>query len=142
LQTLPTTYLLEISRQLAFLGAFLGGFASTFYVTLLGVPTEHKAAAWALRLSALSACSLIVSVTASVMLTVTLHPDAPASVQAASSLVSARVVSSMGFGVGILALLASLGTSGFMKSRRIGLATSLFSSLGIALVLWGMTGFR
>jgi hypothetical protein len=133
---------MEISRQLAFLGAFLGGFAATFLATLLVVDSSRRVADWVIGSAAAAACSFVVAVIASVTLTVVLHPEAPANVSASASIGAARVIATLGFGVGIYALLASVGLSGWIRSRRTGLGTSAAAAVGLVLASWGLAGFR
>ncbi len=141
MQPLPSTYLTELARQMAFLGAFLGGFAATFLATLLLVGSGRRVASWVIGSSAAAACSFIVSVIASVALTTVLHPDVPINVREGASVETARVVSTLGFGVGVIALLASVGLCGWIRSRSSGIATSALALVSMILVLWALGGF-
>ena len=142
MQNLPTTYLLEISRQFAFLGAFLGGFAATFLVTLLGVHANRRSTGWAVGCAAVAAICFVVSAVTAVSITIVLHPAVPANVSAGASVNAGRVISTLGFGLGVYALLAAVGLSGWTRSRRVGLVTSVCAGLGAVLVSWALTGFR
>ena len=75
------------------------------------------------------------------MLGTVLHPDVPAGVRAGSSLDTARVVCVLGFGLGVVALLVSVGLSGWIRSRRSGIVTSTVAGIGLILVCWAMAGF-
>lgn len=141
MQSLSDSYLVEISRQLAFLSAFLGGFAATFLATLLVVASSRRIAGWVIGSAATAACSFVVSVISSVMLTIVLHPDVPTNVGSASSIDVARVVSTLGFGIGVISLLVSVGLSGWVRSRQSGIATSAVSSISLVLVFWAFGGF-
>ncbi len=141
MQTLPDSYLVEIARQFAFLSAFLGGFAATFLATLLVVGSAKRVADWVVGSAATAACSFVVAVIASVMLTIALHPDVPSNVASGSSVEIARVVSSLGFGAGVIALLVSVGLSGWVRSRQSGIATSTVSFISLVLVFWAFAGF-
>lgn len=142
MQTLPDSYLIEIARQFAFLSAFLGGFAATFLATLLFVGSSKRIADWVVGSAATAACSFVVGVIASVMLTIVLHPDVPANVSRGSSVETARVVSSLGFGIGVLALLVSIGLCGWIRSSKSGISTSIVSFIGLFLVTWALAGFN
>jgi len=142
LQILPDSYLIEIARQFALLSAFLGGFTATFLATLLFIGSSKRIADWVVGSAAAAACSFIVGVIASVMLTIVLHPDAPENVIHGSSVDTARVVSSLGFGFGVFALLVSIGLSDWIRSRKSGIATSAVSFVGLFLVTWALTGFN
>ncbi len=141
MQPLASSYLVELARQLAFLSAVLGGFAATFLATLVAVDARRPAA-WVVGLAAAAACGFIVTVVASVAITVVLHPNAPAAVVRSTSVGTARVVSGASFSVGLLALLGAIGLSGWIRSRRVGLATTSTALVGIVLVFWAIGGFR
>ena len=141
MQALTDAYLLELSRQLAFLGAFLGGFAATFLVTVLVSHAPRRVAGWVVGAAAVAACAFVVSVVASVMLTTVLHPDVPANVRAHASVGTGRVVNSLSFGLGVFALLAAVGLSGWLRSRRTGLVTGSAAVVALILVAWALAGF-
>jgi len=140
-QALSSSYLSEISRQLAFLGTFLGGFSATFLATLLVPGSSKRVAGWVIGSAAMASCSFVVSVIASVMLTIVLHPDVPSNVAGGASVGIARIVSAVGFGIGVMALLVSVGLSGWVRSRQTGIVTSAASLTSLVLVLWAMGGF-
>lgn len=141
-QAIPAEYLAELSRQIAFMSAFLGGFAATFLATLVVSDSPKRFAGWTIGCVAFSACGFVVAVVASVMLVVVLNPNAPSNVVASSSVNQARMVSVLAFTLGIYALLATVGLSGWLRGRRTGLATSIMAFLGMALVTWATAGFR
>jgi len=141
-QALPLDYLAEIARQIAFLSAFLGGFAATFLATLLAANSPKRVAGWTIGCVAFSASWFVIAVIASVMLAVVLHPNAPSNVAASSSVTHARVTSALAFTFGIYALLIGMGMSGWIRSRRTGIATLLAAILGGIVVTWAVLGFR
>lgn len=141
MQTLSNSYLAEISHQIAFLSAFLGGFSATFMATLLVVASSKRIAGWVVGSAATAACSFVVGAVASVTLTIGLHPDAPSNIAIGASSGTARIVSTLGFGIGVIALLTSVGLSGWIRSRQTGIATSAVSSISLVLVLWALGGF-
>ena len=141
MQQLDPVYLMEISRQLAFLGAFLGGFAATFLGTLTISESEGKAALWAIGGATLSSVSFIVAVIAATMLATVLHPKAPAAVAAQDGITAARIASGIAFSVGTYALLFSIGVSGSLHSRTAGRITSVIAVVAAVLVSWAIAGF-
>lgn len=140
MQTLPLDYLAEIARQIAFLSAFLGGFAATFLATMLAGNSPKRVAGWTIGCIAFSASGFVIAVIASVMLAVVLNPNAPSNVATGSSVAHARVISTLAFALGIYALLLGLGISGWIRSRRTGIATSLAAILGGVVVTWALAG--
>lgn len=141
MQPLPLDYLAKIAQQIAFLSAFLGGFAATFLATLLAVSSPKKIAEWTIGCAAFSAVGFIIAVTGSIMMTVVLHPAAPSNVLKSSSVTHARLISFLAFSVGIYTLLCSMGLSGWIRSRRTGMITSIAALMGVVIVTWAFVGF-
>ena len=141
MQELPAAYLGEIARQIAFVGAFLGGFAATFLATLLVAATPKRVTSWVIGAAAVASCAFIVAVIASVSLTTVSHPETPEIVRQNTAVDVARIVSTLGFGIGISALLVSVGLSGWIRSRRAGVVTSTIAGISLLVVGWAMTGF-
>lgn len=138
---LAPAYLVELARQTAFLSAFLGGFAGILLQMLLPTPGHGRVVATAAGFAAAAGVAFIVALTASTMLTAVLHPDAPAFVADSRGVATARIVSTGMFLLGLYALLASLGLSGWIRSRATGLTTSLCAGVGVVFVTWAMFGF-
>ena len=139
--TLSDAYLTDLAKLVGAHGAFLGGFAATILVTLLLADTRSRVLSWIIGASALAACSLMVSVISSMMISLVLHPDAPIAMNRTASTDGARVVSVLGFVLGVYALLAAVGLSGWLRSRRLGLLTTTFAVLAIVLGSWALLGF-
>ena len=139
MQDLPPAYLAEIARQLASVSALLGGFSATFLATLLFARVEHRLASWTIGGSALSACLFIVSVLALTMLMIGLNPSAPPGMVPEASVLRARVVGLLSFLIGMYALLATLGLSGWLRSRRMGWVTTGIATTAALLATWTVT---
>lgn len=142
MQSLSSNYLVEIAQQIAFVSAFLGGFSATFLATLIVYSSSKKSTDWAIWCSAFAASCFIVAVIGSVMLTVVLHPDAPSNAKAGASIITARIVSGLGFVLGVYALLGSVGVSGWIRSRKNGIITSTSAGLGVYFVTWALLSFK
>jgi hypothetical protein len=132
--------MVEFFRQFAFVGALLGGFSLAFFGTLLDAGRTHRAVGPTAALAlASSSCFLIV----------TLGNTFAASVMASDQMRSRLQPSiirqipplSMLFLVGILLLLASFGASGWIRSRRLGWATSVIAVVTLVGVAWVMKPF-
>ncbi len=134
-QHLSPQYLAEIARQLAFLSAFLGGFAATFLATLVISAPKRSLSSWIISLTAFSASFFIVAVLVFIGLVIVLNPNAPKNVASPSSMMLSRVLGILSFLFGMLCLLSSIGLSGWLHSKRTGLATSLAALMGIFLAL-------
>ena len=141
MQPLAPEYLAEISRQLATLSAFLGGFAAAYLGTLLGLNSARWQVGWAAGAAAVSAASFIAAVVAATMIAVVLHPAAPQMGSRAASAGTARVIAGLAFFVGLYALLVALGLSGWSRSRRLGVVTGWTAAAAAAISTWAVVSF-
>lgn len=130
---LSAEYLSEAGRQIGFQSAFLGGVSATIFAQLLTLHTPRKVVAWCSMLAAGSAAAFILSVFASSLLVLALRPDvgtiSPTTRQLTLFLAGAPNT------LGLVLLLATLGVAGWIRSRKLGLATTLFSATA------GLAGF-
>ena len=137
MEQLSPAYISALASQLAALSAFLGGFAATFLATLLTLGHHGRLMTATIGFAVVSSVSFIVTVVAATMLTAIYNPAAPAFLASTQALMP-RTIMSLGFTIGTLFLLASLGCSGWTRSRTIGWITTLAALAG-ALVIIGMT---
>ncbi|MEX0342682.1 MAG: hypothetical protein AB3N06_08850 [Erythrobacter sp.] len=114
------------------MSSVLGGFAITFFATVLVFTDSSRAARIAIAASSLAAGLFIAAVGASVDIVISTHPEAPLSVQA-KSLGWSRWVSVLSFSGAIFLLSIAIGASGWMRSRSIGIVTSLSAFLSLFL---------
>jgi hypothetical protein len=125
----------EIARQVASVSAFLGGFAATFLGILLQSQSTRRHVGWAAGSAALASASFMISVIAGTLVALVLNPEAPQGFATPEFLPWARRVLVFSFALGIYANLLSLGLSGWIRSRSLGLVTS-GAALASALVVW------
>ncbi|RYY06338.1 MAG: hypothetical protein EON55_23540 [Alphaproteobacteria bacterium] len=85
-------------------------------------------------LAVTSAVAFIVTVVAATMLTAIYQPVAPA-FMATLAISQPRAIMSLGFTLGSLSLLASLGYSGWTRSRAIGWITTIAATAGAILIV-------
>jgi hypothetical protein len=135
MEPLSPAYQSDLAQHLGALSAFLGGFAATFLGTLLAMRAEGRLAGLAIGFLVVSAVAFIASVVGAMALYATIHPDAPAMV-AGGPAGGARSAMSLGFMLGILTLLGGLAVSGWLRSRPIGLLTSVVSAAGLLVILF------
>ncbi len=116
-------YIVAVAEQLSFVSAFLGGISATILITIVVFVSSKKSVSWMIAASALAACSLLVAVIASWRLIILLHPELPIAVE---PLIIKILWSGMllGYSLGFLSLLACIGLSGWLRSKRSGLITS------------------
>ena len=124
-----------ITEQLILLSAFLGGFSATFLAAILLFNPKHKVANWAVNLSAISACSFVVCATSSVALVNGLQVSSEELEQSIVSLKVARIVSGLSMAIGLISLLASIGLSGWFRTKSCGITTTISSVIAIIIVL-------
>ena len=139
MRSLPPDYLAELARQLASLSAVLGGFAVAFLGTLLNVGHGRRVVGWAVGGAAVAAAAFAVATIAAVSLVLALHPGAAR--VAATSVARARGTMAASFLLGIYALLAGLGLSGWARSAALGRTTTAAATLGAAVATWALLGF-
>lgn len=130
---LSPAYVSSLASQLAALSAFLGGFAATFLATLLTLGQQSRLMTVTIGFAVTAAVSFIVTVVAAMTITMIYHPAAPTSMAGLGSRLPATVMS-LGFLAGLLSLLASLGCSGWTRSRSVGWITTVASSVGSVLI--------
>jgi len=128
IQHLDPQYLAAIARQIGFVSAVLAGFCAAFLGTLIGIRSESRFASWTIGTTTLSAVSFVCAVIASTKLVVVLHPAAPNG--AAATAGSARIVFAFSFILGLYSLLAALALTGWVRSRRMGVVTTVIALAG------------
>lgn len=130
---LAADYLSTIATQIGGVSAFLGGFAATFLAMFLTLGHKSRAATIAIVASTIASVGFVVAVIATTALIAGLHPHAPNG--AAASTGFAQFMMGLSFLTAMLALLVSLGASGWTRSRRTGWATSGIAGAGGLLAL-------
>lgn len=133
---LPPEYLAQIGQQLATLSAFLAGFAIAFIGVVLTVPKPNPTAGWVAGSAAIAAAAFALSVVASTMISIVLHPASPAHIKQSAHLQSARIIGGLGFIIGIYSLVTTLGLSGWIRSRALGWLTTTIGLVAASLITW------
>lgn len=134
----PPEYLQHLYEQIASIAAVLGGFSITTLAVLLTAAPSRSIGSWAAAASGLASglltgTTFLASILASDALktNATTFSDLNASVQPLVSIVS------LSFLIGFYMLLISLGMSGWIRSRRTGIATTFAATVGALLVTMG-----
>jgi hypothetical protein len=129
MEAVKAEYLAEIGRQIAFLSAFLGGFAASFLGILLQSQNSRRYVGWAAGAAAISSASFILAVISWTAVALVLHPGAPPGVAKPTFLPQVHSLIFVTFGIGIYGILLSLGLSGWIRSRALGIVTSIAALL-------------
>ena len=123
-------YIVAVAEQLSFVSAFLGGISATILVTIVVFTSKKRSVNWIVSSSALAACSLLVAVVASWRLTILLHPEMPFQVN--TGIIGVLWNSMLiGYVIGFLSLLASIGLSGWLRSKRDGIITTTIATVSV-----------
>ena len=130
----------EYYRQFAFISSVLAGFAFAFYGTLLLAPTPHRTSSWAAFLSVTASIAFLL-----VTLGTTFAASRAARLEVGRSLpteITSQVpLISILFLTGIFLLLASFGLGGWIRSRQLGIATTILAVVGAIGVVIVMSPF-
>lgn len=130
---LPPEFLVEVARQIAFVGAFLGGFSATFLGLVLTQNRSDGIGSWLIAALTMASCSFVISVITMTFLSISQHPGVPVDV-VMETINKHRTIGFLSFILGIYALLAGIGLSGFIKSKRFGLITAIIASIALLIV--------
>ncbi len=123
-------YIIAVAEQLSFVSAFLGGISATILVTIVVFSSEKSSVKWIISTSALAACSLLIAVVASWRLLIMLHPEFPMPVdQGMVKILWAGLL--IGYSLGFLSLISSIGLSGWIRSKRDGIITTSIAIIAI-----------
>lgn len=134
-------YLAELARQLAFISAVLGGFAATFFGTLLAATATSRTANWATGSAGVAAVCFVCSAVVTAFIATGLHPSAPPALGVVAGGGVPRALGGLCLIAGVYALLVSVALGGWLRSRAVGVTTTSASVLGAVLVTWAFLGF-
>jgi len=127
-------YFVAVAEQMSFVSAFLGGVSVTILVTIVIFTSSKKSVSWIVGTSALAACCLLTAVIASWRIIIAFHPDLPfeADLTKVEILWDAMI---LGYGLGVLSLITSIGLSGWLRSRRSGIITASIATVAVIFFL-------
>ena len=114
----------EFARQVAAVSAFLGGFAATFLGIVLQSQSSRRYVGWAAGAAAVASASFMIAAIAGTLVGLTLNPAAPKGFATPEFVPWAYRVFLVSFAIGIYSNLLSLGLSGWIRSRWLGIVTS------------------
>ena len=128
--------LAEVLRQLAFIAAVIGGFTFAYFGVLLSITPERKVADWAAGVAMASAVSLITSTLLATTSTVVVIMRQATSFARLPRLVEAlSIPAGFTFFGGLFLLFVSLGLCGFIRSRWLGITSSVLAGVGILVLI-------
>ncbi len=125
---LPLPYMNELAKQIAFISSFLGGFS----VTLLGALILSDKDGRLLRVltvsTATASLAFIVSVAAMTQMIMVTTEGYPFPVDQ-GQLFSSRLVGTLALLVGMMASIVTISLSGWVRSKKLGIFTTVLGSL-------------
>ncbi|MES1242617.1 MAG: hypothetical protein ABUT39_13465 [Acidobacteriota bacterium] len=128
----------ELFRQLAFICALIGGFAFAFLGALLTAPSRSRVVEWAAGMALATAADLTICVVGWTLMASQLVTTTPAGAgvfRFPASLNTMHSRLTLLFLVGMVLFLASLGLSGWVRSRLLGVISTAIAILaGVALM--------
>ncbi len=123
---LTPEYIVAVGEQLSFVSAFLGGISATILVTIVVFTSPKISVNWIVSSSSLAACSLLIAVVASWRLMILLHPEIPFPISVDAFIIRILWFGMLaGYALGFMSLLVSIGLSGWLRSKRNGIITSV-----------------
>lgn len=135
---LDPSYQLALAEMMIGVCSFLGGFSATIFVTLLTLAKPGIFARIAIGASAFAAVAFIICLTSAVSISFALHPNAPTTIRE-TPLASLQVTIAISFMLGIAAMLGSIGVAGWIRSRALGIFTSVIAGIGLLMAFAQLT---
>jgi hypothetical protein len=131
---LKSSYVLAVAEHLSFVSAFLGGVSATILFSLIIFSSPKRTVSLVIAASALAACSLLVAVISAWRLSIGLHPDLPFDPDPNKLHILWNSMIS-GYSLGILSLICCIGLSGWIRSKKLGIITSIIAIIVIIFFL-------
>ncbi len=132
--SLSNEYMNALATQIIFISVFLGGFSATLLVTLLVADNERKMMKVLIVSSATAAILFIIATFAMTNLVMVTTPGFPLEVDE-GEMMRARAFGTLAHMGGILALMFTIGASGWLRSRRLGIATTTLGAIGFLAII-------
>ena len=132
--SLSNEYMNALATQIIFISVFLGGFSATLLVTLLVADNERKMMKVLIVSSASAAILFIIATFAMTKLVMVTTPGFPQKITE-NEMIRARTLRALAHLAGILALMFTIGASGWLKSRRLGIATTMLGATGFIAII-------
>ncbi|WP_046757629.1 hypothetical protein [Kordia jejudonensis] len=129
---LPVEYFKILAEQAVFISAFLGGISATILVTFIITNNDKKVFKYMMLFAAIAAVSFIVAIFGMTKIQLLLAPDSPYE-HIKAQLVFPRVVGGLSFYSGINSLLVVISLSGWLRSKRLGIITTILGVIAIVL---------
>jgi len=130
---LSNEYINALATQTAFTSTFLGGFSATILGSLVLSDRNDKLIKRLVISFSLTTCLFIIVVLAMTNLMLVTTPGFPFPPKYDDTLL-ARVIGLLSFVLALIALLVSIAMMGWLKSKRIGIATTCFCAISLVII--------
>ena len=131
---LPFEYWNKLSSQFILISVFLGGFSIAITSNLLINQSEKRLYNVILRLATTSSSGFLTTVFAMTNIMLATTDGSPLEVTQ-SELNTPRIIGLLGYLVGVLSLFAIIGLSGWTKSKKTGIFTTVVSVITFILFI-------
>lgn len=132
----------ELAKQTLLITSLLSGFSITIVANLLVSDKTTKLTNRILKCATLSAGCFLVTVFAMVQIVMTTTPGGYLKNVSIEDFQLARLIGMLTFMVGLFALAAMIGLSGWTKSKKVGLFTTAIGLLTLLLIFVTITRFN
>lgn len=126
-------YFTIVAKQLVLISVFLGGVSVTILGTMIIHENESKVFKFMILGLSLAALSFIVSIFGITEVQMILAPDSPYG-NKKEALFYPKVVGGLSFAIGIFSLITVIGASGWLKSKSIGIFTTVIAIISGILI--------
>jgi hypothetical protein len=137
--------LADLFRQLAFISALVGGFAFTFLGVLLASPSRSRIIGWTAGMAMATAAVLTVCVVGWTLVAsrvlLSASPESGGTFRLPAALNTTHSHLSQMFILGMFLFLASLGLCGWVRSRALGVVSTVITLLAAAALMSVLSPF-
>lgn len=131
---LSSEYLRDLSEHLLMIATFLGGFSFAILGTLILSEKEGRLIKALILGLTIASSAFLLTIFACFDIIMSMHPENPFGVQMEKTLFP-RVAGVISLLIGLIALIGVTGLSGWTKSKRLGIATTIVSVITLILSL-------
>lgn len=131
----------ELGKQTLLVSSLLSGFSIAIVSNLLVSNKEDKLTKSILKTATLSSGCFLVTVFSMVHIIMTTTPGGYIKNVSIENFQTARVIGVTAFMIGLFALSGMIALSGWTKSKRTGIFTTVIGILTLVLIFMTMTGF-
>lgn len=131
---MPIEYLNALANQFVLIAVFLGGFSATLLGTIISSDHDTKFSKAIIISSSFAALSFVMSVMAMTGLLLQTAEGYPLEILQ-DKLNQLRLVGAIAFFLGMIGFMISIGLSGWLKSKTLGIITSIFALIAFIIML-------